>query len=68
MIEIDKVAFAFICVLASIGALILLFIFVYIVAGVLDLTWHDRHKHYHPTEDEKNCPYEIEDKNDDKRK
>lgn len=64
MIEIDKVAFAFICVFAGIGVLIVLLITIYVIAGVLDLTWHERHRE--PTESEKNCPYEIEDKNNEK--
>ena len=64
MIEIDKVAFGFICVFASMGALIVLFIFVYIIAGVLDLTYHERHK---PKASEKNCPYEIEGTDDERQ-
>jgi len=61
MIEIDRVAFVFICILAGVGAIILALIFVYIVAGILDLTYHQRHK-----EKDNNCPDYIDREDNDK--
>lgn len=62
MIEINKGFFGVICAFAIIGVLIMLFITFYVLAGVLHLTYHERH----PNDDEKNCPDYVEGNNDDK--
>ena len=65
MIEIDKVAFIFICILAGIGALIIALILLYIIAGILDITYHQRHRSSGTKHD---CPDYVESEEDNDEK
>lgn len=56
-ITIDLIAFIFICGFAIVGGLVVLFILLYIVAGIHDLTY--KHK-----QEENNCPEKIEGEDD----
>ena len=60
MIQVDYPLFIFICVLASIGALVVIVIVIYVIAGILDLTYFDRHKKRSVDDNASKCPYEIE--------
>ena len=57
VVEIDKIAFTFICIFAVIGALVVAVILIYIICGILDLTYHERHKKRTTKSD---CPEKIE--------
>jgi len=61
MISVNLVLFVFICIFAGIGALLTLFIVIYLIIGIIDLTYFDRHKHKIV-----HCPEYIE--GEDKRK
>lgn len=47
-------------IFAVIGVICTFFIILFILAFVLDITWHDRHKKHKQTEKESKCPDFIE--------
>lgn len=61
MIEVNTTLFVFICIFAVIGVLIVASITIYVIAGVFDLTYQERHK-----KDNVDCPEKIESEGDDK--
>ena len=61
MIEVNSVLFVFLCIFATIGFLIVAFITLYVVAGIFDLTYQQRHK-----KEECDCPEKVESEGDDK--
>ena len=56
-VVIDKAFFIVICVFAGIGALIVALVLLYILFGILDLTYQERHK---KQETKSKCPDKIE--------
>ena len=52
--------FVVICVFAFIGAFVVFWILLYFVAGVLDYTYHERHKTLKKEEKPNECPEYIE--------
>lgn len=63
MIEINVGLLIFLIICATPTIFFLVFIFVYFIAGIHDLYFVKYNK---STKSEKDCPYEVEDKNNEK--
>ena len=66
MIEIKVWVFILLIATNFITVMFAMFL-VYFIAGILDLTYFERHK-AKPNKDEKKCPYKVEDKDDEIRR